>query len=114
MRRVVSHLVIRVGPLKFWRIEGVRVFSYAIAMFCGLSLILFAAFGRFCPIAAMASCAYDLARQKSRARCNPKRRFMVPQHYVIRKRCLEIILVKRFFAAHSRRPRAAFLMIPSR
>ena len=54
--------------------------GYAIARVCRVRVILFAASSRFCPMAAIASWAWVLARPKYRARSRPKRRFIVPKH----------------------------------
>ena len=44
--------------------KGLGVLVYALAGFCGLRVILFAALSRFCPIAAMAGWACVLATPK--------------------------------------------------
>jgi hypothetical protein len=50
-------LTILFGPLAFQRARGVYLWVYAIAGVFWLRVILFAAFRRFCPIAAIASWA---------------------------------------------------------
>ena len=82
---------------------------YAVAEFCWINEILFAAFNRFCPIAAIAICAWVLSTPKYRARCNPNNRFMVPKHCSILKRVLEINLLNRFSEARKGRLRTALL-----
>ena len=69
---------------------------YAIGGVFWMSVILFAALRRFCAMAAMTICAWVLATPKQRARCRPKRRFIVPRHCSTRNRRLEICLLKRF------------------
>ncbi len=47
-------------------------------------------------MAAIAGRACVLASPKQRARCSPKRRFIVPKHCPVRNRRLGISLSKRF------------------
>ncbi len=93
---------------------GGGVWGYAIAGVCGLRVILFAALSRFCAMAAMTIWACTLARPKYLARCRPKRRFIVPKVYSMRKRRFEISRLKRFSDCRRGRPRAALRRMPSR
>jgi hypothetical protein len=72
-------------------------FRYAVAVVFGLSVILFMALIRFCPIAAIASWVCVLAGPNSQAQCRPKRRFIVQRHSSIQKRPFEISLLKRLW-----------------